>query len=78
MKRKGILLTHNDLELACVILTSKPLVSGGEEVLAYCQNRLVKGLLSEIDNTLVTEISVEVHYCIIPELDNELLVNSIE
>ena len=72
MKRKGILLTNNNLELDCVVLTSKPLFTGGEEALVYCQNRLVKGLVSDIDNSLIAEISVEVEFCIIPELDYDL------
>lgn len=78
MKRKGILLTHNDLELECIILTSKPLFAGGEEVLCYAQNRLVKGFISELDESIVAEVSVEVQYCIIPELDDELLLSSMK
>lgn len=72
--KKAILLTGNNLELDCIILTSKPLISGGEEVLAYCQNRLVKGYVSKDDDSLVAEISIIVNYVIIPELDNELIL----
>lgn len=69
--KKAILLTHNDLELDCLILTTKPLISGGEEVLAYCQNRLVKAFAQD-ECDFVAELEIVVNFCIIPELEEEL------
>lgn len=49
------LLTNNGLEVDCLILFDKPLITGGREVLAYTQNRLVKGFLNE---GIVAELDV--------------------
>ena len=68
--KKGILITNNGLELPCVIFpTRKQLFPLGEEVTVYCQNRLVKGYMSILDDELVAELEVIVGYCSIPELD---------
>ena len=67
--KKALLLTHNDLELDCVILSRKILPLGGEEVLCYAQNRIVRGLM---ENDIVAEVDVVVNFCIIPELTEEL------
>lgn len=66
---KAILLTSNDLELDCIVISKKPLISGGEEVLVYAQNRIVRGYLEE---GFVAELNIIINYAIIPELDNEL------
>lgn len=68
MKRIATLLTQNDLELPCVILTEKTLFPTGKEVLAYSKNRLVRGYIED-DDTLVAEIEIEVEFAIIPELE---------
>jgi hypothetical protein len=65
--KKSKLLTHNDLELDCLIISRKPLISGGEEVLCYSQNRLVKGLIQD-DDDFVAEVAVIIGFAIIPEL----------
>jgi hypothetical protein len=68
--KKGILITDNGLELPCVIFpTRKQLFPLGEEVMVYCQNRLIKGYMSALDDELVAELEVIVDYCSIPELD---------
>ena len=67
---KGILITKNGLELPCVIFpTRKQLFPIGEEVIVYCQNRLVKGYLSVFDDELVAELEILVEFAIIPELE---------
>jgi hypothetical protein len=66
---KTKLLTSNGLELDCLILFNKPLITGGEEVLVYAQNRLVKGFLNE---GIVAELSVVVDFVIAPSLNEEL------
>jgi len=66
---KATLLTHNDLELECLILFKKPLIDNKEEVLVYAQNRLVKGLL---DNGYVAELEVIADFCICPSLNEQL------
>lgn len=65
--KRSKLLTSNDLELDCVIISRKPLIAGGEEVLCYAQNRIVKGLVQDEDD-FVAEISIVVGFAIIPEL----------
>lgn len=65
--KRSKLLTHNDLELDCLIISRKPLIAGGEEVLCYAQNRIVKGLVQE-DDDFVAEISIVIGFAIIPEL----------
>jgi len=65
--KKSKLLTSNDLELDCLIISRKPLIAGGEEVLCYAQNRIVKGLVQE-DDDFVAEISIVIGFAIIPEL----------
>jgi hypothetical protein len=70
--KKAILLTHNGLELPCVVLPVKrSLFPFGTEVLVYCQNRLVKGYIED-DEDFVAEIEVVVDFCIMPELDEFL------
>jgi len=67
---KGILITKSGLELPCVIFpTRKQLFPIGEEVIVYCQNRLVKGYLSVFDDELVAELEILVEFAIIPELE---------
>ena len=65
--KRSKLLTSNDLELDCVIISRQPLIAGGEEVLCYAQNRIVKGLVQDEDD-FVAEISIVVGFAIIPEL----------
>jgi hypothetical protein len=65
--KRSKLLTSNDLELDCVIISRKPLIAGGEEVLCYAQNRIVKGFIQGEDD-FVAEISIVVGFAIIPEL----------
>ena len=65
--KRSKLLTSNDLELDCVIISRKPLIAGGEEVICYSQNRLVKGLVQD-DDDFVAEISIVIGFVIIPEL----------
>jgi hypothetical protein len=65
--KRSKLLTHNDLELDCVIISRKPLIAGGEEVLCYAQNRIVKGFVQGEDD-FVAEIAIVVGFAIIPEL----------
>lgn len=68
MKKVSTLLTSNDLELPCVILSERSLFPVGKEVLVYCQNRLTKGYIED-DDTLVAELDVVVEFAMIPELD---------
>ena len=68
MKRIATLLTHNDLDLPCVILSEKSMFPVGKEVLVYAQNRLVKGYI-EYDDSLVAELDIVVEYIIAPELE---------
>lgn len=66
------LLTSNGLDLPCVVLpTRRTLFGGGTEVMVYCQNRLVKGIIQEEDDP-VAEIEIFVDWCIIPELQEML------
>ena len=76
MKRISTLLTHNGLELSCVILSEKSLFPTGKEVIAYAQNRLFKGYIED-DDSLVAELDIIVEFCIIPELE-ELIKESEE
>lgn len=62
------LITHNGLNLPCVILSEKSLFPVGKEVLVYSQNRLVKGYIED-DDTFVAELNILVEFAIIPELD---------
>lgn len=75
MKKLATLLTHNDLELPCVVLSAKSLFPVGKEVLAYAQNRLVRGYVEE-DDTLIAELETVVEFAIIPELEEFLKENS--
>ena len=65
--KKSKLLTHNNLELDCLIISRKPLIVGGEEVLCYAQNRIVKGFIQD-DEDFVAEIAIVIGFAIIPEL----------
>lgn len=65
--KRSKLLTSNDLELDCIIISRKPLIAGGEEVLCYAQNRLVKGFVQG-DDDFVAEVSIVIGFAIIPEL----------
>lgn len=75
MKKVSTLLTQNDLELPCVILSERTLFPVGKEVLVYCQNRLAKGYIED-DDTLVAELDVVVEFAMIPELDEFIKDNS--
>ena len=75
MKKLAILLTHNDLELPCVVLSTKSLFPVGKEVIAYAQNRLIRGYVED-DDTLIAELETVVEFAIIPELEEFLKENS--
>ena len=69
----GTLITHNGLELPCVIFpTKRALFPQGTEVMVYCQNRLVKGYVNPNMEDIVSETEVIVDYCSIPEYDQVL------
>lgn len=68
MKRIATLLTHNDLDLPCVILSEKTMFPVGKEVLVYAQNRLVRGYIED-DDSLVAELDTVVEYIIASELE---------
>lgn len=75
--KKSTLLTQNGLELDCVILfegKKLPFTGEREEVLVYCQNRLVKGILEE---DYVAELETIIDFCIAPDL-NELLYEQLQ
>ena len=75
MLTKATLITHNELELPCVIFpTKRPLFPCGYEVMVYCQGRLVRGYIESDDEDIVAELEIMVDWCIIPECD-ELLKN---
>ena len=74
MKKLGILLTHNDLELPCVVITEKTLFPVGKEVVVYAQNRLVRGYVED-DESFVAELEIVVEFAIIPELEEFLKEN---
>lgn len=74
MKRISTLITHNDLDLPCIILSEKPLFPVGKEVLVYAQNRLVRGYIED-DDSLVAEMEVIVEYVMAPELEEFIKEN---
>ena len=67
--KKSTLLTHNKLELDCLIISRKTLITGGEEALVYCQSRLVKGFIND-DDDFVAEVDIVVEN--VQDLENEL------
>lgn len=69
--KKSLLLTHNKLELECLIISRKTLITGGEEVLVYCQNRLVKGFIED-DDTFIAEMDILVEDVFSQSLEDEL------
>lgn len=69
---KGTLITQSGLELPCVVFPTRRFICYGQEVTVYCQNRLIKGFISIIDDNMVAEVEVLVNWCIIPELDEML------
>lgn len=73
--RIATLITHNDLELPCVILPIERPLFNGKEVLVYCQNCLVKGYLGE-DPELVAELKIIVEFAMIPELEEFIKDNT--
>lgn len=75
MKKLTTLLTHNGLELPCVILSEKSIFPTGKEVLVYCQNRLVIGYFQD-DEDYVAEIEIVVEFAIIPELEEFIKENT--
>ena len=75
MKRIATLLTHNDLDLPCVVLSEKTLFPVGKEVLVYAQNRLVRGYIED-DDSLVAELETVVEFLISPELEEFIKDNT--
>ena len=75
MKRIATLLTHNDLDLPCVVLSEKTLFPFGKEVLVYAQNRLVRGYIED-DDSLVAELETVVEFLISPELEEFIKDNT--
>jgi hypothetical protein len=75
MKRIATLLTHNDLDLPCVVLSEKTLFPVGKEVLVYAQNRLVRGYIED-DDSLVAELEIVVEFLISPELEEFIKDNT--
>lgn len=71
------LITHNGLNLPCVILSEKSLFPVGKEVLVYAQNRLVRGYIED-DDDYVAEIEIVVDFAMIPELDESIKDDSSE
>ena len=67
--KKSTLLTHNKLELDCLIISRKTLITGGEEALVYCQRRLVKGFIND-DDDFVAEVEIVVEN--FQDLEDEL------
>ena len=67
--KKSLLLTHNKLELECLIISRKTLITGGEEALVYCQRRLVKGFIND-DDDFVAEVDIIVED--VQNLEDEL------
>ena len=67
--KKSLLLTHNKLELDCLIISRKTLITGGEEALVYCQSRLVKGFIND-DDSFVAEVEIIVEN--FQDLEDEL------
>ena len=75
MKRIATLLTHNDLDLSCVVLSEKTLFPVGKEVLVYAQNRLVRGYIED-DDSLIAELETVVEFLISPELEEFIKDNT--
>jgi hypothetical protein len=69
--KKSLLLTHNKLELECLIISRKTLITGGEEALVYCQSRLVKGFIND-DDSFVAEMDILVEDIFSQSLEDEL------
>ena len=67
--KKSLLLTHNKLELECLIISRTTLITGGEEALVYCQRRLVKGFIND-DDSFVAEVDIVVED--VQDLEDEL------
>ena len=67
--KKSLLLTHNKLELECLIISRTTLITGGEEALVYCQRRLVRGFIND-DDDFVAEVDILVEN--VQDLENEL------
>ena len=67
--KKSTLLTHNKLELDCLIISRTTLITGGEEALVYCQRRLVKGFIND-DDDFVAEVDIVVEN--VQDLEDEL------
>ena len=67
--KKSLLLTHNKLELECLIISRTALITGGEEALVYCQRRLVKGFIND-DDDFVAEVDIVVEN--VQDLEDEL------
>lgn len=67
--KKSTLLTHNKLELECLIISRKALITGGEEALVYCQRRLVRGFIND-DDDFVAEMDIVVEN--VQDLEDEL------
>lgn len=67
--KKSTLLTHNKLELDCLIISRTTLITGGEEALVYCQRRLVRGFIND-DDDFVAEVDIVVEN--VQDLENEL------
>ena len=67
--KRSTLLTHNKLELDCLIISRKTLITGGEEALVYCQSRLVKGFIND-DDSFVAEVEIIVEN--FQDLEDEL------
>ena len=75
MKRIATLLTHNDLDLPCVVLSEKTMFPIGKEVLVYAQNRLIRGYIED-DDSLVAELETVVEFLISPELEEFIKDNT--
>lgn len=75
MKRIATLLTHNDLDLPCVVLSEKTMFPFGKEVLVYAQNRLVRGYIED-DDSLIAELETVVEFLISPELEEFIKDNT--
>ena len=67
--KKSLLLTHNKLELECLIISRTTLITGGEEALVYCQRRLVRGFIND-DDDFVAEVDIVVEN--VQDLEDEL------
>jgi hypothetical protein len=67
--KKSTLLTHNKLELECLIISRTTLITGGEEALVYCQRRLVRGFIND-DDDFIAEVDIVVEN--VQDLEDEL------